>query len=521
MQRQRFLETSAVVLLILVLQFPIVSFDDGLAVKTSLNDSPAALAGVTNGQAYINQTYTTTYQESGGLVVQLDDQGYAIGGSLLSGIVDFLLLRLDSNGGHLWNRTYGSTNQDTLKSLIQCRDGGFALLGDTYNFPGTYNDIWLVRTDSSGNQLWNATYSGPENDYSVGLVELNDGFMVAGSYRNTTSVSWDFWLIRTNITGGVVWSKTYGDAITQECIAFTPTSDGGYALAGWNQSSIWLLKADSQGNQVWNNTFYSTVYQSTSRFIEVEGGGFAIIGRSGNDVLLMRADSEGNHLWNATYHREGLGSYGLSLVETSNHGFTLLTMSYSEEEDKMFQLKSFSALLDSAGVWLMKTNSTGAVVSECHLSADRYYANDMVTVREGGYVIAGRTAESDLFLWVIPELDWVQIPADQVTSTSSPFAYQLQAKSAAPLSWQVNNTNFLIDTDGVLRNSTVLEAGVYRLRITVTDAVSNALTADIVVTVSSTTTTDGNQTLLLLAIAGIGGLVVLVLVVVLARKRRT
>jgi len=522
MQRQRFLGTSAIVLLILVLQFTVMSFDNQLVVKVDLTDCSATLAGVTNGQVYINETYTSIYTEYGNMVVQLDDQGFAIGGNRFGGELDFLLLRLDSNGGHLWNRTYGGTNSDSLKSLIQCSDGGFALLGDTYNFPGTYNDLWLVRTDSSGNQLWNATYSGPENDYSVGLVELDDGFIVAGTYRNISSASWDFWLIRTNITGGVVWSKTYGNAITQECKAFTPTSDGGYALAGRNQSAIWLVKTDSQGNQVWNNTFYSPIYQDATSMIEVEGGGYAIMGYCSGDVLLLRANAEGNHLWNETYHREGFMNSGVSFVETSNHGFTLLTISSEESPDMRFQLKSLSALQDTEGVWLLKTNSTGALVSEYLVSADDHICKHMTTVREGGYVITGTANNINPFLWIIPELTWVQTPADRVISTTSPFAYQLQATSAAPLSWHVNNTDFLIDTEGVLRNGTVLEAGVYRLRITVIDGVSNTLAADIVVTVSSdsTTTADGDQTLLLLA-ASIGGLVVLILVVVLVRKRGT
>jgi hypothetical protein len=522
MQRQRFLEASAVVLLILVLQFTAMSFDSQLAVKTDLTDCSATLAGVTNGQVYINQTYTSAYSDEGNIVVQLDDQGFAIGGNRFSGTVDFLLVRLDSNGGHLWNRTYGDANTNSLKSLIQCHDGGFALLGDTYNFPGTYNDLWLVRTDSSGIQLWNATYSGPENDYSVGLVELDNGFIIAGTYRNTTTASWDFWLIHTNTTGGVLWSRTYGNAITQECKAFTPTSDGGYALAGRNQSAIWLVKTDSQGNQVWNKTFYSPVYGDATSIIEVEGGGYAIMGYSNGDVLLLRADAEGNHLWNETYHREGFMNPGVSFVETSNHGFTLLTISSEESPDMRFQLKSLSALQATEGVWLLKTNSTGALVSEYLVSVDDHICNYMTTVREGGYVITGTANQSDSFLWIIPELAWVQTPADRVINTTSPFAYQLQATSAAPLSWQVNNTEFLIDTEGVLRNSTVLEAGVYRLRITVTDAVSNTLAADIVVTVSSdtTTTADGDQMLLLLA-ASIGGLVIIILVLVLVRKRGT
>ena len=92
----------------------------------------------------------------------------------------------------------------------------------------------------------------------------------------------------------------------------------------------------------------------------------------------------------------------------------------------------------------------------------------------------------------------------------------------------MNNSSFVIDENGVLRNATLLEVGIYELSITVTDAVGNTLTADISVTVNSdstpptstpTTLPGGNQTLLILAVAGIGGGVVIVLLVVLVKKR--
>jgi hypothetical protein len=61
-----------------------------------------------------------------------------------------------------WDRTFGGKANEEAFSIIQTEDGGFALAGDTASFTPWFNDIWLVRTDSDGQHLWNRTYGGTE-----------------------------------------------------------------------------------------------------------------------------------------------------------------------------------------------------------------------------------------------------------------------------------------------------------------------------------------------------------------------
>jgi hypothetical protein len=241
-------------------------------------------------------------------------------------------------------------------------------------------------------------------------------------------------------------------------------------------------------------------------------------------MLLLRTDSYGNHLWNETFARTNLYSKGHSLIETRDHGFTIVgTSEESTPEFVLANLNQLSMQQESGPVWLLKTDSTGEMVWDYYLGNEGDRSSFMTNVEDGGYLITGRTNDGDIFLWVVPELDWIQTPVNQVISTNSILIYQLEATSFAPLLWDVNNTGFLIDGDGILRNATSLEPGTYGLSIIVTDAVGNTLTAEISVAVNSEsttpTTTGGDPTLLILAVAGIGGGVAIVLLVVLVKKR--
>jgi len=59
-----------------------------------------------------------------------------------------------------WNKTYGGINFDFAHALVKTNDGRYAIAGYTHSFGAGLFDFWLVRTDSSGNQLWSKTYGG-------------------------------------------------------------------------------------------------------------------------------------------------------------------------------------------------------------------------------------------------------------------------------------------------------------------------------------------------------------------------
>ena len=104
----------------------------------------------------------------------------------------------------MWTQTYEGTEPDYAYSLVETSDGGYAIAGSTESFGADYSDFWLVKTDESGNELWNQTYGGTSYDSGRSLVETSDGgYAIAYQTSNFVTGIADVWLVKTDEFGVV------------------------------------------------------------------------------------------------------------------------------------------------------------------------------------------------------------------------------------------------------------------------------------------------------------------------------
>ncbi|HKZ93180.1 MAG TPA: hypothetical protein VJ249_01185 [Candidatus Bathyarchaeia archaeon] len=235
---------------------PYGEYEDFWLVKT---DSAGAMLSNKTYRGTDSTGGTYYSREDAYSVVQTSDGGYALAGAIGWGSRDVWLVKTDATGNHQWNKTYGGTNWDEARSLVQTGDGGYALAGYTNSYgyaTPTYPNFWLVKTDSSGNALWNKTYGGQYHDYGYSVVQTSDGgYALAGytqSYGVGTPTYPNFWLVKTDSAGTMLWSQTYGGTYEDDAYSVVQTNDGGYALAGRTISSgagnydFWLVKTEGK-----------------------------------------------------------------------------------------------------------------------------------------------------------------------------------------------------------------------------------------------------------------------------------
>ena len=260
--------------------------------------------------------------EKGSSVVRTSDGGYAVVGytqSVLTGY-DVYLVKMDSVGNVEWNKTYGGELDDFGFSVIQTSDGGYAITGYTKSFwPYTYK-VYLVKTDSMGNMQWNKTYGGIIMDFGYSVVQTTDGgYAIAGYTYSYGAGQSDVYLVKTNSTGDMQWNKTYGGTDREVGYSVVQTSDGGYAIAGYTEpgdgmSDVYLVKTDSSGNMQWNKTYNGGFWDYGYSVVQTSDGGYAIAGykwwgfTSDYTVYFVKTDSAGNMQWSSTYG--GLGKMG-------------------------------------------------------------------------------------------------------------------------------------------------------------------------------------------------------------------
>jgi hypothetical protein len=311
-----------------------------------------------------NRTHGGTSDEGAISLIQTLDGGYAFTGSTAKGndpwAIDYdaWLVKTDQLGNMEWSKEYGGTGSDSASSLIQTVDGGFVLAGGTTSFGGGDRDLWLIKTDPSGNMEWDQTYGGSDEETTpYGLVQTSDGgFALAGRTFPFGGHFCDSWLVKTDSYGNMEWSRTYGGTRMDYASSLVQTPDGGFALAGCTDSigaggyDFWLIKTDSYGNVEWNQT-YGTANQDTNpSLVQTLDGGFALAGYTHPDLadlMLVKTDSLGNIVWNQTY--QGQAVTGLpSLVQTLDGGFALAGA------------KGFRSA-NTDDFWLIKTDECGVV----------------------------------------------------------------------------------------------------------------------------------------------------------------
>jgi hypothetical protein len=167
---------------------------------------------------------------------------------------DIFLLKTDASGNVIWAKTYGGTNWDRAYSVQQTSDGGYIVAGATGSFGAGGSDIFLLKTDANGNVIWAKTYGGTSLDEAYSVQQTSDGgYIVAGWTESFGAGGLDIFLIKTDANGNVQWAKTYGGTDWDRASSVQQTSDGGYIVAGYtwpgaSYSDVFLVKTDANGN---------------------------------------------------------------------------------------------------------------------------------------------------------------------------------------------------------------------------------------------------------------------------------
>jgi len=223
-------------------------------------------------------------------VIQTSDEGYIGVGyadSYGSGSHDLWLVRTDKNGNEEWNKTYGTSEWDTGYSLKQCDDGGYIIIGTTQSYGSGGQDAWLIKTDMNGTEEWNKTYGGTNNDWGSAVIITDDGFFITGDTRSYGPGGYDIWLIKTDKQGNELWKSVYGESDSDDTgYFFIQTSDGGFAIIGIKTSfstqltDIWLIKTDDNGNEEWNITIDGGEDEWSYSVDETNDGGYIIVGKT-------------------------------------------------------------------------------------------------------------------------------------------------------------------------------------------------------------------------------------------------
>ena len=231
--------------------------------------------------------------------VLMDDGGYvATGVSTPSGSVDqnLLVVRYDMYGAPVWTKIIGGPNIDFGYYILKSSDGNLVVAGSTANKGAGSDDFYLLKLDYTGAILWERTFGTPNSDIARTLCETKDGGFCIAGYTMTSPTNEDGYIVKTNADGTVVqWAQTIGGSGDDHFYGIKQNADESYILTGGTTTTslskgdmdLYLVKVGSTGNLKWQKAFGGANFDEGKYVTIAADGNYVMAGQSapapGND----------------------------------------------------------------------------------------------------------------------------------------------------------------------------------------------------------------------------------------------
>jgi hypothetical protein len=292
-------------------------------------------------------------------IAPLQEGGFIVTGGLNSGTnKTCYLMKFDSLGNPVWLSSYTNSVEfySYGKCVIPLPGNGYLFAGVMFHDTISNEEITLAKCDPAGTILWSKEYGNPFDDDEAGnMILVNNGILIAGHCTNYGQGGEDFFLIKTDSSGNLQWTKTFGSALNERGIDLVhhPLGFilGGYGLeSSGTKNDILLLVLDSSTNMV-NTIRISLPGNQELKDIDIDNNGNILIAATtetnGNSphALLLKISSQWNLIWSKTLQTDFSIPY--KITHTDN-GFVVAGETYlhvNEENAFVMEMDSNCTIL--------------------------------------------------------------------------------------------------------------------------------------------------------------------------------
>jgi hypothetical protein len=317
----------------------------------------------------------------------------------LNAVLILMLFTLTSNAQiSQFLHTAGGIESDNFLSIVETHDGGYLAAGQTNSFGTGLDDVYLVKFDINGSMLWSKSIGGAGVDIARSVIKTSDGgYAVAGYTNSFGALGDDFLVIKLDNQYNLQWSRIIGGPYSDLLYGFIQTPDSGFVCAGMTESygaggqDVFLVKLNSAGNLQWSKTFGGAQWDRALFVINSADGGFAVtgltysFGEGNSDVFLAKFSGNGTLQWSKTVG--GIGSdEAFGLTQSSDGGFA--TSGWSNSLNQGAGYDCYITRFDANGNFQWDKAIVGNFWDN---------GNSIIATPDNGYIIAGRSIVSNWY----------------------------------------------------------------------------------------------------------------------------
>jgi PKD repeat protein len=398
-------------------------------------------------------------------------------GSFGSGSSDVWLIKTNELGEQLWAKTYGTNFGDAGLSVQQTGDKGFIITGFA-SLTGSYEgrDYYLIKTDSLGDTLWTGHFGGNRRDEAFSCISTSDGGYILTGFTNLIGPQYehsDMLSVKTDLIGDTLWTLTYGEEFYDDGRSVHETYDNCYIIIGTTQTVLdttmhaYLMKVSSVGDTIWTRKYGNQINTRGFYGMQTVDKGFILGGQIDDDAWLVKTDSTGNILWSKTYG--GSTSRFINSVQQTNDNGYIFTMWINDGGSG-----NYSSIIKTDGlgniIWLKNYYSFALKVFRSVKQAN-----------DGGYILTGTNDHSasppQFDLWL------VRIASDEVTANFGADTLEgelpLTVQFVDSSSTNVSSWSWDFDKDGYIDSYeqnpswTYLEADSHSVKLIVSNGIQS------------------------------------------------
>jgi uncharacterized delta-60 repeat protein len=301
-------------------------------VNSGTKPGQQALATLPNGnvtEAWVRRIDGPLHGDDHAHDVKIDSAGNVVVTGwieTLPGLPDCYTVKYSPDGDVLWENTYAGSpsGYDYGYALAVDQDGNAYVAGFGNGNNPTF-DIFILKYDTNGNQVWTQRWSSPLQNYSAYAYSVavdNQGNVYATGFESDGLTNGHFVTLKYDSLGNLQWSAIYegpGPNSIDYSNCIVVDNDGNSYITGWSGDANNLydyatIKYSPTGDQLWvkryggsanDNDFAYRLALDASGNIYVTGQ--TVNTGSDNDITTIKYSPNGDVLWAQSYNGPGNG----------------------------------------------------------------------------------------------------------------------------------------------------------------------------------------------------------------------